>query len=123
MRIEIDEAKAKQALSKISADICESKPIEEYKKLFSSFVDRVDVFEDYVTIVLKVFDVINVYLPRRSRVEMERPPLEMNQMVVTNGGGEGNRTPVRNPIRKSIYILSLKFNIPLRRRQKTGCGI
>ena len=31
-----------------------------WKQLFSSFVERVDVFEDYVTIVLKVFDMINI---------------------------------------------------------------
>ena len=94
-RIDIDEASVRKALSRISADICESKPIEEYKQLFSSFVERVDVFEDYVTIVLKVFDMINVHVRNGSGVIKEEPPLDFHQMVVWNGGDEGNRTPVR----------------------------
>lgn len=75
-RIDIDEASVRKALSRISADICESKPLGEYKQLFSSFVERVDVFEDYVTIVLKVFDMINVHVCNGSGVIKEEPPLD-----------------------------------------------
>ena len=66
-------------------------------KLFSSFVERVDVFEDYVTIVLKVFDMINIHVRNGSGVIKKEPPLDFHQMVVWNGGGEGSRTPVRRP--------------------------
>lgn len=86
--IDIDDASARKALSQISAEICEGKPIEEYKRLFYSFVERVDVFEDYVTIVLKVFDMINVHVCNGSGVIIEEPPLDFHQMVVWNGGGD-----------------------------------
>lgn len=89
-RIEIDEASARRALGRISADICEGKPIEEYKKLFSSFVERVDVYEDYVIVVLNIFDMIGVRTSRGSGVIKEKPPLDFHQMVVWNGGDEEN---------------------------------
>ena len=87
----IDEASVQKALSRISADICESKPVEEYKQLFSSFVERVDVFEDYVTIVLKVFDMINARVCNGSGVIKDEPPLDLHQMVVWNGGASATR--------------------------------
>ena len=52
--------------------------------MFSAFVERVDVFEDYVTIVLKVFDMINVRVCNGSGVIKEEPPLDFHQMVVWN---------------------------------------
>lgn len=54
--------------------------------MFSSFVERVDVFEDYVTIVLKVFDMINIRVCNGSGAIKEEPPLDLHQMVVWNGG-------------------------------------
>ena len=111
-RIDIEEASVRKALSRISADICESKPIEEYKKLFSSFVERVDVFEDYVTIVLKVFDMINVRVCIGSGAIKEEPPLDFHQMVVWNGGAEGNRTPVRKQLGRNFSERRLLFTFP-----------
>ena len=111
-RIDIDEASVRKALSRISADICESKPIEEYKQLFSSFVERVDVFEDYVTIVLKVFDMINVHVCNGSGLIIEEPPLDLHQMVVWNGGAEGNRTPVRKPVHDAFSERSRSLRFP-----------
>ena len=122
-RIDIDEASVRKALSRISADICESKPIEEYKKLFSSFVERVDVFEDYVTIVLKVFDMINVRVCNGSGAIKEEPPLDFHQMVVWNGGAEGNRTPVRKQLGKNFSGRSLLFTFPLPHGNKHPYGI
>ena len=122
-RIDIDEASVRKALSRISADICESKPIEEYKKLFSSFVERVDVFEDYVTIVLKVFDMINVRVCNGSGAIKEEPPLDFHQMVVWNGGAEGNRTPVRKQLGKNFSGRSLLFTFPLPGGNKHPTGI
>ena len=105
-RIDIDEASVRKALSRISADICEGRPIEEYKKLFSAFVERVDVFEDYVTIVLKVFDMINVRVCNGSGVIKEEPPLDLHQMVVWNGGAEP--TPSLNTITR--HSLNQRYN-------------
>ena len=122
-RIDIDEASVRKALSRISADICESKPIEEYKKLFSSFVERVDVFEDYVTIVLKVFDMINVRVCNGSGVIKEEPPLDLHQMVVWNGGAEGNRTPVRKQLGKTFSGCSLLFTFPYPIGNKHSMGL
>ena len=110
--IDIDEASVRKALSRISADICEGRPIEEYKKLFSSFVERVDVFEDYVTIVLKVFDMINIRVCNGSGAIKEEPPLDLHQMVVWNGGAEGNRTPVRKQLGRNFSGRSLLFTFP-----------
>jgi hypothetical protein len=105
-RIDIDEASVRKALSRISAEICESKPIEEYKQLFSSFVERVDVFEDYVTIVLKVFNMINVRVCNGSGAIKEEPPLDFHQMVVWNGGAEP--TPSLNTITR--HSLNQRYN-------------
>ena len=122
-RIDIDEASVRKALSRISADICESKPIEEYKQLFSSFVERVDVFEDYVTIVLKVFDMINVHVCNGSGLIIEEPPLDLHQMVVWNGGAEGNRTPVRKQLGRNFSGRSLLFTFPHPGGNKHPTGI
>ena len=111
-RIDIDEASVRKALPRISADICEGRPFEDYKKLFSAFVERVDVFENYVTIVLKVFDMINVRICNGSGVIKEEPPLDFHQMVVWNGGAEGNRTPVRKQLGRTFSGRSLLFTFP-----------
>ena len=42
-------------------------------------------------LVLKVFDMINVRVCNGSGVIKEEPPLDLHQMVVWNGGAEGNR--------------------------------
>ena len=42
-------------------------------------------------LVLKVFDMINVRVCNGSGVIKEEPPLGLHQMVVWNGGAEGNR--------------------------------
>ena len=42
-------------------------------------------FEDYVTIVLKVFDMINVRVCNGSGAIKEEPPLNFHQMVAWNG--------------------------------------
>ena len=122
-RIDIDEASVRKALSRISADICEGRPIEEYKKLFSAFVERVDVFEDYVTIVLKVFDMINVRVCNGSGAIKEGPPLDFHQMVVWNGGAEGNRTPVRKQLGRNFSGRSLLFTFPHPSGNKHSLGI
>ena len=75
-------------------------------------MERVDVFEDYVTIVLKVFDMINVRVCNGSGVIKEEPPLDLHQMVVWNGGAEGNRTPVRKQLGKNFSGRSLLFTFP-----------
>lgn len=41
-KVIIDEVKALKALRQIQEDINLSKPLEEYKKIFSAFVDRVE---------------------------------------------------------------------------------
>ena len=86
--IVIDDIKAKNALQKIGADIYSGKPIEEYKQLFSAFVDKVEVFEDYANIVLNVFDMIGVSVQNGSGIIKTEPPLDFHQMVVWNGGAE-----------------------------------
>ena len=69
-------------------------------------------FEDYVTIVLKVFDMINVRVCNGSGAIKEEPPLDFHQMVVWNGGAEGNRTPVRKQLGKNFSGRSLLFTFP-----------
>ncbi len=108
----IDDIKAKNALQKIGADIYSGKPIEEYKQLFSAFVDKVEVFEDYANIVLNVFDMIGVSVQNGSGIIKTEPPLDFHQMVVWNGGGEGNRTPVRKPIRGAFSERSPSLGFP-----------
>jgi hypothetical protein len=71
--------------------------------LFSSFVERVDVFEDYVTIVLKAFDMINIRVCNGSGAIKKEPPLDLHQMVVCNGGAEGNRLHFL-PMREKIIV-------------------
>ena len=80
----------------------------------------VDVFEDYVTIVLKVFDMINVCVCNGSGVIKEEPPLDLHQMVVWNGGGEGNRTPVRRFGYTSFSEHRQCFEFPLVKRPQPG---
>ena len=111
--IVIDDIKAREALRKISADIYAGKPLEEYKQLFSAFVDKVEVFEDYANIALNVFDMIGIGVRNGSGAIKEEPPLDFHQMVVWNGGGEGNRTPVRKPIHGVFSERSRLFYFPL----------
>ena len=104
------------------------------KKLFSSFVERVDVFEDYVTIVLKVFDMINVRVCNGSGAIKEEPPLDFHQMVVWNGGAEGNRLHLRQsrklgfrsvePSRATLVRVALNCSIPnqLTNNKSHPCG-
>ncbi len=66
---------------------------EELKKLFEIFVDRVDVFEGYVTIALNVFYILGFTGKVHSFENEKRPPLDFHQMVVWNGGGDGNLNP------------------------------
>ena len=91
--------------------------------MFSSFVERVDVFEDYVTIVLKVFDMINVRVCNGSGAIKEEPPLDFHQMVVWNGGAAGNRTPVRRQLDKTFSERSLVFTFPFPAGNKHSAGI
>ena len=56
--------------------------------MFSYFVEQIDVFEGYVTVVLKVFDMINVHVCNGSGVIKDKPPPDLHQMVVWNGGAE-----------------------------------
>lgn len=54
--------------------------------MFSAFVDKVEVFEDYANIVLNVFDMIGVSVQNGSGIIKTEPPLDFHQMVVWNGG-------------------------------------
>lgn len=101
-KVSIDEEKALRAFNRIKEDIVSNKPIEDYKKMFSAFVDSVEIFESYVIIALNVFYMIGARTPVTFGVEINKPLLEQNQIVVWNGGGEGSRTPVRNHIHKNF---------------------
>ena len=97
-RIEIDEDTAFEAFKRMRDSVRNCEADEELKKLFEIFVDRVDVFEGYVTIALNVFYILGFTGKVHSFENEKRPPLDFHQMVVWNGGGEGNRTPVRKPL-------------------------
>ena len=49
-------------------------------------MEQVDVIEKYITIVLTVFDMLNVRFCNGSGAIKEEPPLDLHQMVVWNGG-------------------------------------
>jgi len=83
-KIHIDEAQALRALRKIKEDINSNKPMEEYKKMFSAFVDSVEVFESYVIIALKILRMIGCNEPTNTLPQIKRPLLETNQIVVWN---------------------------------------
>ena len=55
---------------------------------------------------------INVRVCNGSGVIKEEPPLDLHQMVVWNGGAEGNRTPVRKQLGKNFSVRSLLFTFP-----------
>lgn len=95
-KIIINEVRALKALNQIQENINDNKPLEEYKKMFSAFVDSVEVFESYVTIALKILCMIGCHEPTNTLPQINRPLLEENQIVVWNGGGEGCQTPVQN---------------------------
>ena len=55
---------------------------------------------------------INVRVCNGSGAIKEEPPLDFHQMVVWNGGAEGNRTPVRRQLDKTFSERSLLFTFP-----------
>ena len=111
-QIIITEKEALKALRKVqgSVECCEAD--ESLKRLFQTFVDRVDVYEGYVTIALNIFYMLGYHAATGIPTYEKRPPLENFQMVVWNGGGEGNRTPVRKPIHKSFSERRRLFTFP-----------
>ena len=98
-------------------------PWKKLQRMFSDFVERADVFEDYGTIVLKVFGMINVRVCNGSGVIKEEPPFDFHQMVVLNGGAEGNRTPVRKQLGRNFSGCSLLFTFPQPGGNKHPTGI
>ena len=74
-------------------------------------------------IVLKVFDMINIRVCNGSGAIKEEPPLDLHQMVVWNGGAEGNRTPVRKQLGKNFSGRSLLFTFPHPGGNKHPTGI
>lgn len=79
-KVSIDEEKALRAFSRIKEDIISNKPTEDYKKMFSAFVDSVEVFESYVTIALNVFYMIGTRTPLTFGIKLNKPLLENNQI-------------------------------------------
>ena len=94
-RIDFDEKQVIFALCNMNEAVRNSRCEEDLKNVYSTFIDSIEVNEGYVTIALDIQIVLgyrrNSYVVRNEK----RPPLEINQMVVWNGGAEGNRTPVR----------------------------
>ena len=70
-------------------------------------MERVDVFEDYVTIVLKVFDMINVRVCNGSGAIKEEPPLDFHQMVVWNGGVDDVKDELFISLRETFFEVFL----------------
>lgn len=94
----ISEKQALDALRFIQADIEAGKPAEDYKRMFAAFIDSVEVFESYVTIALNILRMIGARTPIAYMVESTRPLLEINQIVVWNGGGEGSFAPTLSTV-------------------------
>ena len=69
-------------------------------------MEQVDVIEKYITIVLTVFDMLNVRFCNGSGAIKEEPPLDLHQMVVWNGGAEGQ--PVLTTKLSKDYIYSFR---------------
>ena len=84
----IDEKTIRKVLSVFQKFVHE-RNIPEIKKFIGQYVQRVEIFKDYIKVVLKSYIV-----------------------VVTFGGGEGSRTPVRNHILKSFSGCIPQFSIP-----------
>lgn len=118
-RIEIDEDTAFEAFKRMRDSVRNCEADEELKKLFEIFVDRVNVFEDYVTIALNIFYILGFTDKVHSFENEKRPPLDFHQMVVWNGGGDGNRTRVQKPLRMTFFADSLSFRIPASARRQT----
>ena len=62
-----------------------NKSLDELKIIIQTFIDKVSVFDDHI---------------------------EITSIVLTEYGGEGNRTPVRKPIHRGLYHHIHYFNIP-----------
>ena len=75
-------------------------------------MDRVDVFEGYVTIALNILIILGYRRKKYSQINEKRPPLDFYQMVAWNGGDEGNRTPVRKQFGRTFSGRSLLFTFP-----------
>ena len=86
-------------------------------------MEQVDVIEKYITIVLTVFDMLNVRFCNGSGAIKEEPPLDLHQMVVWNGGAEGNRTPVRKQLGGTFSGRSLLFAFPRPHGNKHPYGL
>lgn len=76
---------ALEAFRKIKEDIDSNKPLEQYKKMFSVFVNSIEVYESYVSIALNFLCMLSIKPPKNYGVKMERPLLDENQIVVWNG--------------------------------------
>lgn len=122
-RIEIDEDTAFEAFKRMRDSVRNCEADEELKKLFEIFVDRVDVFEGYVTIALNVFYILGFTGKIHSFENEKRPPLDFHQMVVWNGGGDGNRTRVRKLLGKTFYECSLSFTFPCAHADKQAYAL
>ena len=96
------------------------KTSQELKKLFEVFVDKVEVFEDYVIIALNIFYILEISSDFKTEEIQQKPPLEVNQVGVWRGGGEGNRTPVHTSIHNNFSECSLCFIIPFDKLPQTG---
>lgn len=66
-------------------DVLNNKSPEDLKKIVQTYVEKVEVYQDYA---------------------------DINLIVHTIGGGEESRTPVRNHIHKSFSGCSPRFKIP-----------
>ena len=102
-RIEIDEDTAFEAFKRMRDSVRNCEADEELKRLFEIFVDRVDVFEGYVTIALNIFYILGFTDKVHSFENEKRPPLDFHQMVVWNGGGEGQPVLTTKYSREFVY--------------------
>lgn len=71
-------------------------------------MEQVDVIEKYITIVLTVFDMLNVRFCNGSGAIKEEPPLDLHQMVVWNGG----HILVKFELRTASISFSVKVSVP-----------
>ncbi len=116
----INEESALNAFYQMRNQIRENQSEEEHKKLFQAFVDKVEVFEDYIILVLNIFAILGCSAGIGGLENEKRPPLDFHQVVVWNGGDEENRTPVRRPPTKAFYECSPCFYIPSAQRPRAG---
>ena len=81
---------------------------EEQVRICKEFIAN----NGYVTIALNIFYILGFTDKVHSFENEKRPPLDFHQMVVWNGGGEGNRTPVRKPIHETFSGRIRLFEFP-----------